>query len=193
MLAERLVLKTRLPGRAYLGALLSFAGVGLIASRSAGASGSPLGFLYMGGAAASWVVYSFLTRIFAGRYGRVTITFWHSLFGTLGFVPFAIAESPAWAAPSLAVTLNVLYLGVFCTALGYWFYITTLSLIGMGGASVFINLIPVVSVVAAYVLLGERLSPLQLAGGAVAVLGVFLATAPAPRRKPERAKGPEAG
>jgi len=61
MLAERAFLGTRVGFRSYLGALLSFAGVGLIAARSAGASSSPLGFLYMGGAALCWVAYSFVT------------------------------------------------------------------------------------------------------------------------------------
>lgn len=183
MLAERLFLGTRLPARAYAGALLSFAGVGLIAARSPGASGEPAGFIYMGGAALAWVAYSFATRPLFSRYGRVTVTFWQSLFGLIGFVPFAIAESPAWRMPDLVVSLNVLYLGVVCTALGYWFYVTTLDLIGAGGASVFVNLIPVVSVVAGFLILGERLAPVQLAGGAVAVAGVFLATLPGRRAR----------
>ncbi len=176
MLAERLFLGAHLGPRAYLGALLSLGGVGLIAARSPGAASSPMGFVYMGGAALAWVGYSFLTRPLGARYGRVAITFWQSLFGLLGFVPFALAELPAWRAPSPLVVLNVLYLGIFCSALGYWFYVTTLDILGAGKASVFINLIPVVSVVAAFFLLGERLAGLQWAGGALAVLGVWLAT-----------------
>jgi len=43
-------------------------------------------------------------------------------------------------------------------------------------SSVFINLIPVVSIVASFILLGERLAPLQLLGGAAAIVGVYLAT-----------------
>ena len=48
--------------------------------------------------------------------------------------------------------------------------------LGAGVASVFINLIPVVSVVASFFILGERLSQLQLGGAAVAVAGVYLTT-----------------
>jgi len=48
---------------------------------------------------------------------------------------------------------------------------------------VFINLIPVVSVIASFFVLGERLSPLQLAGGAVAIGGVYLASLAGSRRK----------
>jgi drug/metabolite transporter (DMT)-like permease len=178
MLAERVFAGTRLGGRAYAGAALSFGGVALIVARSAGAVSSPMGYLYMGIAALSWVGYSFLTRLLPSAYGRVTVTFWQSLFGLAGCIPFALAESASWRAPSLAVSLNVVYLGVACSAVGYWLYITSMQTLGAGKSSVFINLIPVVSVVAAFLVLGERLAPIQLAGGAVAVAGVYLATFP---------------
>ena len=181
MLAERVFLKTRLGGRAYVGAILSFAGVGLIAARSAGATSSPLGFLYMAGAAFSWVLYSFITRPLSSRYGRISVTFWQSLFGLLGFVPFALAEGPSLSMLGGPVILHVLYLGIFCSAVGYWFYVTSLEILGPGPSSTFINLIPVVSVIAAFFLLGERLAVGQMFGAALAVAGVYLATLPGKR------------
>jgi drug/metabolite transporter (DMT)-like permease len=42
--------------------------------------------------------------------------------------------------------------------------------------AVFLNLIPVVTVIAGFLLLGERLNAAQLTGGAVVILGVYLAT-----------------
>ena len=68
------------------------------------------------------------------------------------------------------------YLGLLCSALGYWLYLTVLDRLGPGRASVFINLIPVVSVLAAFLILHERLAAHQLAGGLVAIAGVWLAT-----------------
>ncbi|HUW40618.1 MAG TPA: DMT family transporter [Rectinemataceae bacterium] len=182
VLTERVFLKTKLGTRAYLGAVASFAGVSLIVARSAGATSSPVGYLYMGVAALSWVAYSFLTRPVSGRYGRITVTFWQSLFGLAGCVPFALTERAAWRAPGTEVVLNVLYLGILCSAVGYWLYVEALETLGAGRASVFINLIPVVSVIGAFFILGERLSGLQLAGGAVAIAGVYLATMQ-PRRR----------
>lgn len=176
VLSERVLFGAKLGARAYVGAFLSFAGVALIVARSSGATASPLGYLYMGIAAVSWVLYSFLTRPVSTRYGRLTVTFWQSFFGLLGCIPFAVAEHPALAVPSFAVLMNILYLGIFCSAIGYWLYIVALDLLGAGRASVFINLIPVVSVVAAFFVLGERLGGLQWTGGAIAIVGVYLAT-----------------
>jgi drug/metabolite transporter (DMT)-like permease len=181
MLADRVIAGTRLAARSYAGAVLSLAGVALIVARSEGAASSPLGYAFMALAAVSWVAYNFLVKRVSRDCGRVALTFWQSLFGLAGCVPFALAERSSWRAPGLVVSLNVLYLGVLCSAVGYWLYTLTLDRIGPGRASAYINLIPVISVAAAYVLLGERLGALQLAGGAVAVAGVYLATTPARR------------
>jgi drug/metabolite transporter (DMT)-like permease len=184
MLAERIFIGTRLPGRAYVGALLSFAGVALIVAKAGGGTASVAGFLFMGLAALCWVAYSFVTRPVAARYGRVTVNFWQSLFGLVGFIPFALAESPAWRMPTGLAWLNILYLGLFCSALGYWLYISALDVLGAGASSVFINLIPVVAVIAGFVVMGDRLAALQWLGAAVAMAGVWLATAPG--RKPRK-------
>ncbi|MBN1242077.1 MAG: DMT family transporter [Spirochaetales bacterium] len=176
MLAAALIDRKRLGPRAWLGAALSTLGVGLIVAESLRLSSAPAGYLFMGGAALSWVAYTFVTRPLFARYSRLQITFWQSLAGTIGFLPFLLLERTDWASVSPAVWGHVLYLGVACSALGYWFYVVALERLGPGASSVFINLIPVVSVVASFLLLGERLGPWQLSGGAVAVAGVWLAT-----------------
>lgn len=172
--AERVFLGTRMRPAQYLGAGLSAAGVGLMVVESLRLSARPLGYAFMGIAALSWVAYAFITKPLLGRYGRMEITFWQSLFGALGFVPFALAERVAWPAVTAPVMLHVAFLGIFCSAVGYLFYVTSLQVLGTSVASVFINLVPVVSVAASFLFLGERLSGLQLSGGAVAVVGVYL-------------------
>ena len=111
----------------------------------------------MGGAAVAWVIYALLRSPSGRKYGRVGITFWQSFFGLLGCLPFALAESSSWRGVGLPVALNVLYLGVFCSAVGYWLYVSAMDRLGAGTTSVFLNLVPVVSVGAAFLLLGERL------------------------------------
>ena len=172
--AERLFLRTRMRPAQYLGAVLSAAGVAAMVVESLRLSARPLGYLYMAVAALSWVAYGFMTRPLLARYDRLEITFWQSLFGGAGFIPFALAETVRWEALTPLVGFNVLFLGLFCSALGYLFYVTSLQVLGAGVSSVFINLIPVVSVAASFLILGERLTMLQLAGGAVAVAGVYL-------------------
>jgi drug/metabolite transporter (DMT)-like permease len=194
MLVERIVSGTRLRARSYIGAMLSFGGVALIVMPSLRARASSLaGFLYMGGAAAAWVVYALLTKPLAPKYGRIGISFWQSLFGLVGCLPFALAESSSWRVFGLPVALNVMYLGLFCSAAGYWLYIAALDTLGAGTTSVFLNLVPVVSVGAAFLLLGERLGAMSLVGGAVAVGGVYLATSSGPTKPGRSPSAAESG
>lgn len=176
VLADRAFCGAKLSPAQGAGAALSAVGVGVMVAESLRISLDPVGYLYMGVAALSWVGYAFMTRPLFKRYDRLEITFWQSLFGALGFIPFALAESVPWEAVTPIVSLNVLYLGVFCSALGYLFYVIGLDVLGAGVSSVFINLVPVVSVAASFFILGERLSAVQLGGGAVAVAGVYLAS-----------------
>ena len=176
LLVEILLFRTRPPMLVVVGIILSFVGVALIVLRSESATSSPLGYLFMVGAVLSWVAYGFITKPLSGRYPMLTITFWQMVIGAIGSIPFAAMEHQVWTGLSTTALLNAAFLGILGSALGYWLYIIVLEHLGPGRSSVFINLIPVVSVAASYVILGERLGPLQLVGAAIVVTGVYLAS-----------------
>jgi drug/metabolite transporter (DMT)-like permease len=180
LIVDMIVYKVRMRPVVSAGILLSFIGVSVMVIRfspaGGAAAGGLAGYLYMLGAVLAWVAYSFITKPLGGRYPLLSISFWQIFFGMIGSIPFALAERHDFSSMSAMVVLNVLFLGVLGSALGYWFYVIMLDRMGPSRSSVFINLIPVVSVIAAYFVLGERLSPRQLLGGAMAVTGVFMAT-----------------
>jgi drug/metabolite transporter (DMT)-like permease len=178
LLAEVVFFHGRPGKKVIFGVFLSFVGVAAMVLRSGSAKSSATGYLFMVGAAVSWSAYTFLTRPVSAKYPLLAITFWQIFFGMLGCIPFALFEHQTYSTLSFAVLLNVLYLGIFGSAIGYWIYVIILDRLGPGKSSVFINLIPVVSIIASFFILGERLAVLQLAGGALAIIGVFLATAP---------------
>jgi drug/metabolite transporter (DMT)-like permease len=187
LLADRVILKTRLGAKNYAGAALSIAGVVLIVVESLRFSSTPIGYVYMLLAALSWVVYTFITGPLFSRYDRLDITFWQSVFGMLGFIPFLFFETPSWGNFNTVVALNVLYLGIFGSAIATLCYVSGLDALGPSTANVYNNLIPVISVAASFIVLKERLTPLQLLGGAVAIGGVWLATSVWGAKKPKTA------
>ena len=169
----------RLGWQSWVGAFISIAGVALVAGISFSISGSISGYVYMGGAALCWVAYSLLTRpLFNRKRSRLYIVFWQNLFGFLGLLPFAVMEYKNWGDPSLPVMLHVLFLALGCSALGYWLYAYAMETLGVSTTSVFINLIPVVTVIAGFIVLNERLTLLQGAGAALVLAGVYLTILP---------------
>jgi drug/metabolite transporter (DMT)-like permease len=162
--------------RHAVGVLLSMGGVWLIVSSGFKASGNFAGYLYMLGAAASWVTYVYVTKGLFARYSRLTIVFYQSLVGLIAFIPFAAMELPRARMPSPGAFGHLAFLGVCCSALGYYFYAAALERLGERVATVFVNLIPVVTVSAGLILGSPPLAAEQYAGAAVVMAGVFLAT-----------------
>ena len=163
-----------------LGALISLTGVAMVAGVSFALSGTALGYLFMAGACVSWVSYCFLTRPLFARRSRIYIVFWQAAIGFIGFLPFAffeVRQSQLPQMPGFEVWGHIIFLGICCSAIGYWLYSLALRDLGVGTASIFINLIPVVSTIGGFFILGERLQPLQWLGGALVLGGVYLAMA----------------
>jgi len=189
---RHILYKVILPGA---GALISLTGVALVAGVSLVFSGEVTGYLFMLGACFSWICYCLLTRPLFERHSRIFIVFWQTLVGFLGFLPFAVSEA-SWKMPDLYVWGHILFLGICCSAMGYWFYAQALQVLGAGTASLFLNFVPVISVVGGFFVLGERLRPLQLLGAVLVLAGVYLAmlgngreSRPAARELPEETAG----
>jgi drug/metabolite transporter (DMT)-like permease len=104
--------------------------------------------------------------------------FWQNFFGFLGLLPFAVLEYKSWGEPTLPIMLHVIFLALGCSALGYWLYAHAMETLGVSTTSVFINLIPVVTVIAGFIVLNERLTLLQGAGAALVLAGVYLTILP---------------
>jgi len=164
----------RIGARQWIGAFISIAGVWLVAGVSFALSGSVLGYIYMAGAAIFWVVYSLLTRPLFSRCSRIYIVFWQSVAGFIGFIPFSIMEFSQWGRPDIPVILHLVFLSVFCTALGYWYYARSLEVLGMSVSAIFINLIPMVTVIFGFIVMGDRLTALQWLGAVFVIGGVYL-------------------
>jgi len=160
--------------RQWIGACVSIAGVWLVAGVSFILSGSALGYLYMTGAVVCWVAYSLLTRPLFARCSRIYIVFWQSVAGFVGFIPFAILEFDRWGTPTLPVVFHLVFLGIFCSAIGYWLYARSLEVLGMSISAIFINLVPLLTVVFGFFVMGDRLTPLQWLGAFLVVAGVYL-------------------
>ncbi|MCX5389751.1 DMT family transporter [Streptomyces sp. NBC_00094] len=170
-------LKESLPPRLVAGMAVSFAGavaVGLSMSSDSGDGGhaSVLGVLLCLVAAAAYAGGVVAQKPALAHGSALQVTTFGCLVGAVACLPFAgqLVEE-AGRAP-LSATLNMLYLGVFPTALAFttWAYALARTTVGRMGATTYA--VPALVVLMAWLFLGELPGPLTLAGGALCLAGV---------------------
>ena len=168
------VLKERLTRLGWLGILLAFAGVVLIAlSGGRGLHFTP-GALLILLAATVAAVYSILSKQLLRRHAALEFTCYSIWAGTLPllvFLPGLLRRLPVAAPPA---TFAVIYLGIFPAAIAYVLWNYALARMPASLLSSFLYLSPVLASLIAWVWLGEVPALLNLVGGAIAILGVIL-------------------
>lgn len=137
-----------------------------------------LGDLLMLGGAACWSVYATLGTITTRTGSPLGVTAVASLAGAAMLFPFGFLEQgyrdvPTWPA---GAWLDIGYLVVFATIVGFVLFYWAVRRFGAGLASMVSYLVPVFALVQAVLVLGEHPTPVEVVGGGVILLGVRLAT-----------------
>ena len=179
----------RMSRRFWLASLVSFAGVGLVALGAGGDVDRGLKGVLLGVAtAATWAAYSVTVAPLMQRYSASRVS---AVVISLAWVGIAAVGAPQTADQDLGIGWEVWLLLLLAT-LGplvittiLWF--RALGEIGASRSTLIANLQPFVAAVFALVLLSERMTALQVAGGVLIGGGILLA-----RRPPARTAAPAA-
>lgn len=177
LIAEAIVFKSKLTLKKIMGVLVSVVGVYFIIGgnvRELISSNSGLGYIMMFAAVFAWVGYSLVTKPLFEKYSQLAIVYYQSIFGTIFLIPFALFESPQWNLINSTIILNVIYLGVLCSALAYYLYVIALDHLGISVSSLYLNVIPLVTIIGSYFILHERIAGVQFVGGILVIFSVYL-------------------
>lgn len=150
--------------------------------------GSLFGDLLIFGAVISAALYIIFARSLGQHHKALPITSLQILYGALFYAPAFFYELPTtdWSMVTGRSIVAVIYLTVFATIGAFMCYNHALTRVPASRAAVFINCIPVVTAISAWIILGETLTPVQLFGGCLVLFGVFLANLPGFRSEPRR-------
>ena len=133
-------------------------------------SGSFRGNLLVLGAMACWIIYTFLGKKLGRQYSSLKLTTIQTLCALLLFFPFSLGEMHRWHLPSVNAALHLAFLGVFCSAIAYILYLYGVNVMGPVIPSTFLNLCPVVTILAGYLILCEVPTWVQITG-ALLIIG----------------------
>ncbi|UCZ55207.1 DMT family transporter [Bacillus shivajii] len=138
-----------------------------------------IGDAIMIGAIGTWAIYSIYVKKWIHLlppYAALFVMTGVSVIVLLPFVMFEwfIAGVPTLANPSYITGL--LYLGVFPSLVALIFYNRAVQQLGASRASVFLNFLPVFTMVGAYFWLGEVITSMQIIGAIAVMGGVVLTT-----------------
>lgn len=143
--------------------------------------GGPLiGDLLIFGAVLSAAFYIVFARDLGQDYSALEITSIQVIFGALFYAPAFFWELPKmrWEAVTGSSVGALIYLTIFATIAAFLCYNHALTKISASRASLFINGIPVVTAVGAWILLDERLTLMQTGGGMLVLLAVYVTNLP---------------
>jgi len=167
------LLSEGLPRPLILGITVSFAGVILVGmATSTGRHSSLAGAALCLLAAVSYAVAVVSQKPALRHASALQVTTFGCALGALACLPFSGQLVSQLAAAPLTATLSVAYLGVFPTAVAFttWAYALSKTSASSMGATTY--LVPALTVLMSWVILGQVPGWLALAGGALCLAGV---------------------
>ncbi|KRL55828.1 DMT family transporter [Furfurilactobacillus rossiae] len=170
----------RLSGSFMAGFVLAIAGIALISFNGTGGSGhgSIVGDVLALLAAVIWALYSYIvTRMNTFYYNSFQMTRRTFMYGIIFILPIFWLTHGSINLPTLAEPLNlanILFLGLGASALCFLLWTFVVQKLGPVQASIYLYLVPVVNVIAAWLILKEPITPAMIVGIVLTIGGLVL-------------------
>ena len=119
--------------------------------------------------------YTLVARYLSEKFSALFITAIQAFIGFVFFLPFFIFEvSTKEMTFSVEAVSWSIYLGIVVTLLGYGIFNFALTKIEASRAAMFVNLIPIFTLILAFLILGEKLTTTELVASATILFGVII-------------------
>lgn len=158
----------------WIGTIVSFGGIAIIASGQPGGLTFGAGTTYILGSAVCTATYFVLQKPLVAKYGAMPCAAYTMLVGAILLSPWLPGAAATLTTASHATMAAVIALAVFPAALGYATWTYALGYFGAARASNFLYLIAPVATALAFLFMGAIPNSQTLAGGALAIAGVVI-------------------
>ena len=170
----------KLSPRLLLGSLLALVGVTLVIfNGNFTFEITIVGELLAFAAAFSWAFYTLLMRRFSDKYPALFLTRKVMLYGMLTALPIFLyrpltTDFTLFTQP--VVWGNFVFLGLVATLLCFFLWNKTIKFLGAVRASTYIYGMPITTLIASVLILGEPVSLMAIIGTLMVLIGVYFAT-----------------
>lgn len=174
------VLGDRLSRIAWMGVLLTIGGVLVVnlfdSASEADARRPVLGAILIFLAVVSEALYTMFARLIASNGSVLGITSWYSIYGTLMFLPFALASVRDISLSDIpqSAWIAMIYMGVVpgASAVLLWFY--GLRHVPASIAGAFTGVMPISAVLSAWLVLNEEIAWPHVLGITLVLIGIVM-------------------
>jgi len=171
------VLKENVSNKRITGIILGIFGISLVLSNGKlnfFTSSTLIGDLLMVFDGLLWAGYTIVGKNLISRYDTDAVTAWAFAIGVVTLIPF-VMWTGIQVPSSLVTWASILYLALLCSFFGYLIWYWTLKVEDASRIAVYIYLIPFFTAIMAFFLLQEEITLIKVVGGAVTVIGIYLA------------------
>ena len=170
-------LREKASGLLFLGLFISFGGVALLAFSDANMWATLKGVLLMLVAVFGGMFYGITVRKLTLKYDTLTIVAWQSLFGMIYFLPlFLILHGHTFFTMqhSSEGLLTIAGLSVFASVGAFLLFTGVIRELGVMRSNLFANLIPVITSVLAFFVLGDQPTFRAVIGIVLVIIGLII-------------------
>ncbi len=179
-IGNRLVFKENIKPKHLIYIILSMLGVAMVVFSDLSLDlswWSILGYGLMVLSIVSWTVYSVLTKKITRKYDSLKVTTIQAIMALIIFMPsLLLAPLPDFQAFTPNYWFHLLFLGIICSGVCYFLYIHAVDTLGLTVPNIFINFIPLVTIVTNSIIFKTSINGLQIIGGIVIILTMTLLT-----------------
>ncbi|GAA0177815.1 DMT family transporter [Clostridium sediminicola] len=173
-------LKDKINSKNILAILLAFTGVVLITINGDFAKLISMKFnkgdLLMMLAVLFWVVYAILSKKAGEKYSPLKITSYVFSICAIVTMPLMISEKPWEIIGNTTIKGwgSIIYMAIFASVIGYLIQQISIKKIGPSKTSLYINLVPLFSMILAFFILGQKITLISVLAATFIISGVFI-------------------
>ncbi len=172
-----IILKEKLTIYVILGVIVSSLGVVVMSFGSGELRATLIGIMYLALAIFGAVGYGLMLRPLTLKYSTITIVAYQTLFGALYFLPiFLVMDGRHFLGieHTLRGVSTVVAMSLIATIGAFVLFTDVIRVLGVARSNVFSNLIPVFTVILAYLILGQQIGLRTVLGLSLTLMGLLL-------------------